>query len=58
MLSYQKHTLLALLAQFEAKFYEEAESVGAMTENDPRFISAGQTIARNIQSIRKQINRL
>jgi hypothetical protein len=58
MLPYQKQKLQALLSTFEARFYQEAENVGNMTANDTRFLKAGQTIIRNIGSIRKQINKM
>lgn len=58
MLSSQKNTLLYMLANFKAKFYEESENVSAMTEHDNRFIKAGEIIIRNLTSIEKQIKKL
>ena len=58
MLTYQKNALLSLLAQFKEKFYTETENVGAMTEQDTRFIKAGEIIIRNLTSIEKQIKKL
>ena len=62
MLSYQKNALLSLLAQFEAKLYsEQAEAekrpLKSLWEAD-KMINKYNIIYRNIQSARKQINKL
>lgn len=54
----QKAILLAKLAKLEALFYEESDKLSAMIEFNQPSINAGNIIIRNIQSIRKQINKL
>lgn len=67
MLTYQKNILLSLLAQLEVKLYDVRNEIDDKTNNlafSGHFREASEhsycwdTIVRNIQSIRKQINKL
>lgn len=56
MLSYQKNKLLNLILQFEIainQYYDEQWQDG-----DQKILLSLETINRNIQSIKKQINKL
>ena len=58
LLSYQKNGLLSLLAQFEAKLFEIKtfnNEVGKIFYEPSERL---EIISRNIQSVRKQINKL
>ena len=67
LLSYQKNALLSLLAQFEAKLYDTRSEIDDKTNamsSAGKFSEASahsfifEIILRNIQSTRKQINKL
>ena len=60
MLSYQKNTLLALLAQFKSKLWEDYLTIQLANnkEQEEQLKKAVNIIDRNITSIEKQLKRL
>jgi hypothetical protein len=66
MLSYQRNSLLSLLAQFKVKLYEAAEemrNLKMVISNETDVLNSFQsqslsTIDRNLTSIEKQLKKL